>query len=447
MMHTGDDMSFNNILQSLITQAREVMNKLPDTRKKSNATKYEISDAVMGGLSVFLMQDPSFLSHQERLLESSGGDNFTTLFSGANIPSPNQIRNLLDNISPSGLFPILDFSLQTLEKKDRLKEFQYFEGGYLIALDGTEYHSSENIKCECCSTRTYGKKTDKQKTIYHHQMLAASIVSPGINQAIPLRPEFISPQDGSEKQDSEMSAAKRWIEKNCEIYKHLNPTIMGDDLYSKEPICKDILEKEMNFLFTCKPESHKTLYEYVKTDEVKKLSIKEKEGYKTYIYNFKYMNSVPIKDGDDALLVNWLDIEVVNPKDSKVVYHSSFITSHHITNSNVSSLANAGRARWKIENENNNTLKTKGYNFEHNYGHGKKNLSTVFATLTIIAFAFHTVSDIACELYERAKKKSRTRINFFDRLRTLTSFICFKSWESLLNFIINPPPKEVIGVY
>ncbi len=29
---------------------------------------------------------------------------------------------------------------------------------------------------------------------------------------------------------------------------------------------------------------------------------------------------------------------------------------------------------WKVENENNNTLKTKGYHLEHNFGHGQKHL-------------------------------------------------------------------------
>jgi hypothetical protein len=43
-----------------------------------------------------------------------------------------------------------------------------------------------------------------------------------------------------------------------------------------------------------------------------------------------------------------------------------------------------GRARWKIENETFNTLKNQGYQFEHNFGHGKQNLScigTCFASL------------------------------------------------------------------
>jgi hypothetical protein len=41
-------------------------------------------------------------------------------------------------------------------------------------------------------------------------MLAAMIVAPGHNMVLPLMPEFITPQDGAEKQDCERNAAKRW---------------------------------------------------------------------------------------------------------------------------------------------------------------------------------------------------------------------------------------------
>ena len=51
-----------------------------------------------------------------------------------------------------------------------------------------------------------------------------------------------------------------------------------------------------------------------------------------------------------------------------------------------------GRARWKIENENNNTLKTAGYHLEHNFGHGKQYLASLLATMNILAFLFHTMA-------------------------------------------------------
>src|SRR5271169_5250970 len=79
-------------------------------------------------------------------------------------------------------------------------------------------------------------------------------------------------------------------------------------------------------------------------------------------------------------------------------YRNSFITDLPTDRDTVVELSACGRARWKIENESFNILKTKGYNLEHNFGHGKKHLSAVLATLNLLAFAFHTVAELTYDL-------------------------------------------------
>ncbi len=91
-----------------------------------------------------------------------------------------------------------------------------------------------------------------------------------------------------------------------------------------------------------------------------------------------YANQVPLADGDDALKVNWCELTVTNDQ-GEVLYLNAFITDFTLTDQNVESIVASGRARWKIENENNNTLKTKGYHLEHNFGHGKQHLSSLLA--------------------------------------------------------------------
>ena len=73
-------------------------------------------------------------------------------------------------------------------------------------------------------------------------------------------------------------------------------------------------------------------------------------------------------------MVNGFEL-VTTAQDGTVLFNNAWATSHRVTIENVASFAAAGRARWKIENENNNTLKTKGYHFEHNFGHGKQCLA------------------------------------------------------------------------
>jgi hypothetical protein len=89
-----------------------------------------------------------------------------------------------------------------------------------------------------------------------------------------------------------------------------------------------------------------------------------------------------------------------------------------------------------------NVLKTKGYNLEHNFGHGKRNLSTVLAILNLLAFACHTVCELAAGPWRAARRELVTRQGFFQALRIITSYLVFDSWDDLLRTLAfaRPPP-------
>ena len=74
-------------------------------------------------------------------------------------------------------------------------------------------------------------------------MLAATLVAPGHDKVIPLEPEFLVPQDGAEKQDCENMAAKRWLAAHAERYAALDPVYLGDDLFSRQPLCQAVLDR------------------------------------------------------------------------------------------------------------------------------------------------------------------------------------------------------------
>ena len=144
---------------------------------------------------------------------------------------------------------------------------------------------------------------------------------------------------------------------------------------------------------------------------------------------------MPLRDSADALLVNWCEI-TVSRSDGKVTYKNSFATNHILTNENVAEIVLAGRTRWKVENENNNTLKTKGYNLEHNFGHGKHHLSSFLATLNILSLLFHTLLELLDQKYKLLRSHLPTRKTFFDDLRALTRYMYFDSWDHLLTFML-----------
>ena len=89
--------------------------------------------------------------------------------------------------------------------------------------------------------------------------------------------------------------------------------------------------------------------------------------------------------------VQGLAMTSVHAKTGEPLSHHRLITTPRLRTDNVAEVAQAGRGRWKIENENNNVLKTKGYHIEHNFGHGKKYLAAFLLSLNLLAFLFHTV--------------------------------------------------------
>ncbi len=274
---------------------------------------------------------------------------------------------------------------------------------------------------------------------YSHSAITPVIVAPGNNKVIALPPEFITPQDGHKKQDCETAAAKRWIRAYAPLYKHLGITMLGDDLYCRQPLCVLMLDEKLNFILTCKPDSHKTLYKWLKDLEAMKaiqtVVVRRWTGKAREIDTYRFVNQVPLRDSDDALEVNWCEL-TTTLEDGTVIYKNAFATNYEITKEKVKEVVAAGRARWKIENENNNILKTKGYHLEHNFGHGKKHLSSLLATFNILAFLFHTLLEIMDDKYRMIRNKLPTRKTFFDDIRALTRYLCFDSWNAMLTFMM-----------
>jgi hypothetical protein len=356
------------------------------------------------------------------------------LFGIEEILSENQIRNILDEIEPAYVFPMFSHIFSGLNYSGHPERFRSFNNNLVIPLDGTKHFSSKNIHCQNCQQMNHNNGS----ITYSHSVVTPVIVKPGTRQAISLIPEFITPQDGHEKQDCENAAAKRWLGTYGCTLEPLGVTITGDDLYSRQPLCQSILNEGLDFILVCKEESHKTLYEYVNflNEDIQRVQVRRWEGQKCMIDTYRFLNQVPLRDGKDALEVNWCELVTTEEASGEVDYKNAFVTNFVISKENVVDIVSDGRARWKVENENNMVLKTKGYHLEHNFGHGKKNLSALFVTFNLLAFLFHTVLEIMDEKYNLLRRELPTRETFFQDLRALTRYIFFDGWEELLRFMI-----------
>jgi len=82
----------------------------------------------------------------------------------------------------------------------------------LVALDGTNYFSSQAIQCHNCLTR----QLSNGQTLYYHSAITPVVVCPGRSQVIAFPPEDIRPHDGHDTQDGEQMAGTRWIQTPAE---------------------------------------------------------------------------------------------------------------------------------------------------------------------------------------------------------------------------------------
>lgn len=422
-------LAFDDLVQALHQQ----LAALPDYRTGKN-TQYTIKDAALGAFAVFFTQSPSFLAYQRTMQQAKGRSNADSLFGMEAIPCDNQIRTLLDPVAPAQLFPVFEGVYRALDRAGHVSTFRTFAGQLLMALDGTEYFSSQEIHCARCSQRSH----PNGKVTYVHQAITPVIVAPGKHEVITLEPEFITPQDGHAKQDCEQVAAKRWIERNAGRYRAV--TILGDDLYCRQPFCDLLRRHDYNFILVCKPASHPTLYEWLAgveaAGELPQFTLRHWNGRFRTVHTYRYTNDVPVREGEDALQVNWCELLITKETAGTILYRNAFATNHHLDHTTVEAVVQAGRARWKIENEHNNTLKTRGYHLEHNYGHGQQHLSAVLLTLNLLAFLFHTVLGWVDHKYQLLRQALAARQTFFQDLQALTRYLLFESWDHLLDFML-----------
>jgi hypothetical protein len=402
----------------MLRELKASLAKIPEHRTGKNCV-YRLEDAGLAAFSVFFMQSPSFLAHQRDMQRRKGNNNAEGLFGVEQIPSDGQVRNLLDSVDPAHLGEVFWAIYTGLKEGGYLKAFQGVENTRLISLDGTQYFSSQKVHCDNCRVTVR-----EERTYYSHQVLLAVMCDPQQPQVVCLEPEFITPQDGYDKQDCEQQAIKRWVKRNARHFAPWKVTILADDLHAHQPICELLRDHRMHFILTCKVESHLTLYE-----ELELLN-----GVAGAVSN-RWAEHLPLRGDAKTLHVNWCALTIVRTDTGEQLYHNAWITDYTLNETTVVTIARDGRSRWKVENEGINVLKNHGYHFEHNYGHGQQHLSTLLLTLLLLAFLFHTALALSCARYQAIREELVTRRTFFNDLRALTRYLYFPSWQQLLTFM------------
>jgi len=430
-------LSFDPLVKDIRTRAEQ----LPDSRGRQ--CPYSVADAVMSGFAMFSLKDPSLLAFQERRNDF----NIKSLYLVNEVPSDTQCRELLDAQQPDQFRPMFNDVFRHLQRGNALESYLFHEGYYLLTLDGTEYFSSKKVHCPSCLCRHNEKSGE---VTYYHQLLGAVMVHPDCKEVIPFAPEPIIKQDGDNKNDCERNASKRLLQKIRREHPQLPLLIVEDALASNAPHIRLLQELDMRFLLGVKPDDHEHLFESLleayQQERVTTITWYDEDRPGVFC-ELSFVHDLPLNKSNADLRVNLLHYSEYD-SDGKTLKHFTWITDLTITKENAFHLMRGGRARWKIENETFNTLKNQGYHFEHNYGHGKENLSVAFAMLMMLAFLVDQTQQLCCPLFQAVYKKAGSKRALWEQVRSHFYHFNFQSMLQLHETMLYdrarnlPPPQR-----
>ena len=390
--------------------------------------RFRLSDYLMSGLAVFVLKYPSLLQFDEAARDDEVvRGNLLRLFGIRNAPSDSGVRKRLDLLDPALLRPAFKRAFAALQRGEGLEGFTFFGGRYLLSVDGTGYFSSSKVHCEhCCE-----KKHRDGSVTYYHQMLGAVLVHPEHREVFPFPPEAIQKSDGATKNDCEIVAAKRLLASVRREHPHLKLIVLQDGLASKGPHIRLLQELDMRFLLTAKRGDHEALFEALDGDPgTGNATFEDERGFR---HEFRFLEGVGLNRSHPDLKVNAVEYWEIRPNGKRTCF--SWVTDLPVHPDALMALMRAGRARWRIENETFNTLKNHGCNFEHNFGHGEKHLSTVFAQLMMLAFLIDQIELRCCELFKAALRKARRPLRLRAKIRFMFDEYMLSDWEHFYGLI------------
>src|SRR5262245_15243976 len=381
-----------------------------------------LSDALMSAFAMFSLKAPSLLAFDRQRAEG----NLHTIYGIKRAPCDTRMRERLDPVAPESLRPSFTLVFRQLQRGKALEPMVFLDGHYLVALDGTGYFSSPTIHCDSCLRKEHRNGS----VTYYHQMLGAAIIHPDFRAVIPLMPEPIVKQDGTEKNDCERNAAKRFIAKLRQDHPHLKFIITEDALSSNAPHIETLHDSGCHYILGVKEGDHAYLFQQVQAaEEAGRVTCYERHDRAAgLVHRFRFVNDMPLNGSRTDVRVNFIEYWEHGYGKGQ---HFSWVTDLRLNTRYVCRLMRGGRARWKIENETFNTLKNQGYNFEHNYGHGTKNLSVVFAMLMMLAFLVDQTQQLCCALFQAVWAKLGSKRMLWERMRALFYDYAFASMRQL----------------
>ena len=361
---------FMMIMHHFFKELPKWIDEMNDPRNPSYTT-YTQADLILMGLLKNVCAVKTMRSMEEEFNEEACIETLRLLSGDPNLeemPHYDTLNYYLEKLSPKCLADVRKKMIKSLIRMKCFYRSKLFGEYWRVIIDGTGLFYFREKHCENCLVTTVTREEEgkevKVKRYYHKVLEAKLVLAPNI--IISLDTEFIENENEEvSKNDCEINAAKRLFERLDKDYPRLPICLQGDALYAAEPVMKICKANHWKYILTQKDTRQKVLsesYAYIRAaggaDTVKKIG--KELGIGEYI---NHVEEVAGKKETANMYRYWY--EAVKKDGEKEVHEFQWITNIEITARNLEELIEAGRGRWKIENEGFNNQKNGIYDIEH----------------------------------------------------------------------------------
>lgn len=379
----------------------EKINTLKDKRIKSPVKISTITFVVLFG---FMLQIRSF-NRLEHWLKK--GKFKKVVPEKTKMPRIDAVRRCLSDFDLEGLKNIHSEIIKTTIKNKVFRNGT-IDGLKVVAIDGVELFESTKKCCNKCLSRVHKNGI----THYFHRSVVCSTV--GSDPHIILGQEMLEPKkDSSDKDEGEITGAKRLIKNLYKKYHHFTDIIVADALFCKSTWIKEVLSIGMNAVVRVKDERlHivKDALALFKCREANKEWI-IKQGNKKHT-KIKAWDEDDFEMSDASIKVRFIRfVEEIHLGDKVEIKEGWIITTDKFTS--VETLWKIMHKRWDIENNAFHQLKTE-WHLDHCFLHSPTGVETV---LMFIIIAFNLMQLYFFRCIRGFRKKRMLQINIIEDIR------------------------------
>jgi hypothetical protein len=377
---------FLGIAQEYGGKWKDIFRGVSDEREAGKIS-YPMSVLLFTGVLLFICQLGARrqINHQLRGNERVR-KKYRALFGVEDIPHGDTLNYSYRQLKVEEVQEVVCRLMEGVMEREELRKRRLFGIYDLIAMDGTGVLTYHERHCANCLTR----KLSNGQILYYHPVLEAKLVTAN-GYALSLMTEFIENNDPqATKQDCELKAFYRLAARLKKRFPNAHFCLLLDGLFAGGPTLEVCEQKDWKYLIGLTDEDLPTVnQEFEALLALPPENRREITLPKGICQTYRWMNGIAYTDSDQRThLLNVLECVETPPDKPDQPTKFKWLTNFTLLSTNTPNLANqAGRLRWKIENEGFNLQKNGGFALEHVFSHDET-AHKIFYLLLQIALLF-----------------------------------------------------------